>query len=86
MENNRQLESVSLECRKKLGMTGVESVDGFTLQTLSLTVNGQKVKISGESIKITSFNKDSGCLSAEGNFYEIKYNAKKQPLIKRLFK
>ena len=86
MENNNQLETVTLECRKRLSMTGVESVDGFSLQAINLTVNGQKVKISGEGIKITAFNKASGNFSAEGNFNEIKYNAKKQPLIKRIFK
>lgn len=72
--------------RKKLNMTGVESVDGFTEQFLSLTVAGGKVRISGEGIKITAYNKATGALSAEGTFGEIKYSKKAVSLIKKLFK
>ena len=42
--------------------------------------------INGENIKITAYNKANGNLNADGNFYEIKYNVKKKPLIKRIFK
>lgn len=67
-------------------MTGVETVDGFSEQSLKLTVNGNKVTVNGNGIKITAFNKATGNLSADGDFYEIKYGGKKPPLVKRLFK
>lgn len=87
MSNNQmEIDKLLLEGRKKLSMTGVDSVDGFTEQVLNLTVNGNKVKISGENIKITSYNKTQGTLNADGMFSEIKYNQKKAPLVKRLFK
>ena len=89
MENKNQqtdLEKAVIEGRKKLSMTKVETVDGFTEQSLKLTVAGSKVFIVGENIKITAFNKTSGNLTAEGEFFEIKYNRKKVPVIKRLFK
>ncbi len=87
MPNNQtEIDKVLIEGRKKLSMTGVDSVDGFTEQMLNLTVNGSKVKVSGENIKITAYNKEQGILNAEGVFNEIKYNAKKVPLVKRLFK
>ena len=88
MPNNNQMEidKVLLEGRKKLSMTGVDTVDGFTEQILNLTVSGCKVKISGENIKITAYNKATGTLNADGVFNEIKYNSKKVPLVKRLFK
>lgn len=72
--------------RKRLAMSGVEAVDGFSEQQLRLTVSGIKVKITGEKIKITAFNKATGTLMADGVFNEIKYNAAKTPLIKRVFK
>lgn len=72
--------------RKRLSMSGVESVDGFTEQTLNLTVAGNKVKISGEGIKITAFNNGTGILCADGNFTEIRYAHKSVPVLKRLFK
>ena len=81
-----EAEKLILEARKKLSMTGVETVDGFSEQSLKLTVSGNKVIICGENIKITAFNKSTGNLSAEGTFTEIKYNHKKTPFIKRLFK
>ena len=67
-------------------MCGVQSVDGYSEQTLNLTVAGVRVKISGEKIKITAFNKATGTLVADGTFAEIKYNAVKPPILKRLFK
>lgn len=85
-QNAIEAEKVILEARKKLSMTGVEAVDGFSEQSLKLTVAGNKVIIVGENIKITAFNKNTGNLSAEGTFTEIKYNHKKTPFIKRLFK
>ena len=82
----KEADKLILEGRKTLQMTGVESVDGFTEQALRLTVNGCRVQILGENIKITAYNKGIGNLTADGNFFEIKYNYKKAPLIKRIFK
>ena len=81
-----EVEKFILEGRKRLSMTGVEAVDSFSEESLKLTVSGSKVFIFGENIKITAFNKSSGNLSAEGVFNEIKYNKKRLPLVKRLFK
>ena len=79
-------DKVILEGRKKLSMTGVQTVDGFSEQCLRLTVSGNKVIVNGENIKITAFNKSTGNLTAEGVVNEIKYTHKKQPVLKRLFK
>lgn len=86
MQEQGTCDKLELECRKKLAMSGVETVDGFTEQSLNLTVAGEKVRISGDSIKITSYNKGTGNLTADGKFYEIKYTRKKEPIAKRLFK
>ena len=80
------IDKLILEDKKRLTMTGVSNVDGFSEQTLKLTVRNEKVVINGENIKITSYNKDMGSLIAEGDFYEIKYNVKKHPILKKLFK
>ena len=86
MQNQVETESLILEDRKRLSLTGVESVDGFSETLLKLTINKSKVEIKGASIKITAFNKSSGNLSATGSFTDIRFNAKKQPLLKRIFK
>lgn len=86
MQENKELDRVQLEGRKHLSMTGVESVDGFSEQQIKLSVNGSKVVIFGENIKITSFNKGTGNLTAEGLISSLKYDFKKPPLIKRILK
>lgn len=86
MENQLNNDKLEILGRKRLAMCGVETVDGFSEQTLNLTVSGVKVKITGEKIKITAFNKATGTLTADGVFNEIKYGAKKTPLLKRIFK
>ena len=79
-------QKILLEDKKRLSMTGVETVDGFTENQLKLTVQKNKVEIKGENIKITAFNKASGTLLAEGVFNEIKFGKTSQPFFKRLFK
>ncbi len=87
MPNNiNESDKLSLEGRKKLTMSGVDAVDGFTDQALRLTVGGSKVVIQGENLKITSYNKATGALSADGTICEIKYVGKKAPFLKRVFK
>ena len=79
-------EKLVLEARKYLSLCGVQTVDGFNEQTIRLTVNGSKVVVVGNNLKITAFNKANGNLIAEGEFNEIKYSHKKLPIVKRIFK
>ena len=79
-------EKILLEGRRKLQMTCVEAVDGFSEQTLKISVKGNKVIITGKNLKITAFSKESGNLSAEGEITDVKYGGEKQPFIKRIFK
>ena len=85
-ENTNLQERLVLDARKSISLSAVETVDGFNEQMLKLTVNGNKMQILGENIKITAFNKANGNLCAQGDFYEIKYFHQKQPLVKRIFK
>ena len=50
-----EMDTLVLDGRKKLNMTCVETVDGFSEQNIKLTVKGNKVGIFGENIKITIF-------------------------------
>ncbi len=86
MQNQTEADKLVLEGRKKLSMTGVESVNSFSENFLKLSVAGKTVSVTGENIKIDVFNKATGSLSATGLFNEIKYNVQKQPFIKRIFK
>ena len=86
MQENKEPNRVVLEGRKRLFLTGVESVDAFSDEQVKLSINGEKMLITGDNIKITSFNKGTGNLSAEGNFVLFRYDYKKQSIVKRIFK
>ncbi len=85
-ENVTSQEKLVLDARKTISISAVETVDGFNEQMLKLTVNGSKMQILGENIKIIAFNKANGNLCAQGDIFEIKYSRQKQPLMKRIFK
>ena len=85
-ENTNLQEKLVLDARKNISLSSVETVDGFNEQMLKLTVNGTKLQILGDNIKITAFNKANGNLCAQGDFYEIRYSRQKQPIVKRIFK
>ena len=86
MQNLIENEVLTLENQKRIVLTSVLSVDGFSPENLKLTVNGKKVVITGNNIKITSFNKSSGDFRAEGDFVKISYEGKKIPVLKKIFK
>ena len=75
-----------LEGRKRLTITGVSSVEGFSDKYIKLVVNGSKAIVSGNNIKITGYNKGTGTLTADGEFTLINYAKDNGPMLKRLFK
>lgn len=85
-QNGTNVEKLIIENRKHLSISCVQSVDSFNEQCLKLTVNGNKLQILGQGIKISAFNKVNGNFCAEGEFYELRYFNKKLPVIKRIFK
>ena len=85
MQNEQ--DKLELLGRKRLALSAVDAVDGYSEQSLKITlIGGITVRINGAKIKITSFSKSSGNLTAEGEFSEIRYGGTKTPFIKRLFK
>ena len=75
-----------LENRKRLSLTGVTSVDGFSEKQLNLTLSKDKLKILGENIKITAYNKASGNLSADGTFIEFRFSGANKSIMRKIFK
>lgn len=87
MEENVQerQESALIEQQKKITMTGVAGVDGFTPREIRLTLESGRAVIAGEGLKIVSFSKANGNFSAIGKIYGIRFFAKHEKLTKRLF-
>ncbi len=71
---------LTIEQRKKITLSGVESVDAFSEERLLLTVAGQRVTIEGSNLKILAFSQGSGSFSASGEVRLVKYGSGKGKL------
>lgn len=81
------MHALSLEEQKKLVITDVKEVAYFTEKEIRvLLMNGGKVDILGEELKISAFNNQSGAFAALGKVRAIKYLGKQESFVKRLFK
>ncbi|MDE7158127.1 MAG: YabP/YqfC family sporulation protein [Clostridiales bacterium] len=86
MQNETVQSILTIEQQKRISMTGVSSVDGFSETVISLTVNGKKVTISGTHLKVLSFSQGSGNFSASGEVTSVKYGGAKGKALQKLFK
>ncbi len=86
MQNETISSVLTIEQQKKITMTGVDSVDGFSESEIKLTVNGKRVTISGAGLKVLAFSKGSGNFSASGEVSAVKYGGAKGKTLQRLFK
>ena len=73
-------------CRNKGTLTGIEKVISSNAETLNLVSACGALVVSGTGLKILRFNAADGTLEFEGEVTGLKYAAKKQPLLMRLFK
>ncbi len=77
---------ISVEQRKKVSATAIDSVDAFSDRQMILSFAGGRIFITGERLKIVNFSKSSGAFSATGEISCVKYAAKGVGLGKKLFK
>lgn len=75
MQENRHL--VTIEQRKNISVSGVESVAAFSEVKIVLTlVGGEKMHVAGSGLKITGFSKTNGTFTAEGTVSGVSYGGK----------
>ena len=86
MQNENVQSILTIEQQKKITLTGVNSVDGFSETEINLTVCGKKMKISGAHLKVLAFSQGSGNFSASGEVNLVKYGGAKGKFFQRLFK
>ncbi len=86
MQNETAQSVLTIEQQKKITMTGVESVDAFSDTSISLTVNGKKVSVTGIGLKVLAFSKGSGDFSASGGVSAVKFAGAKGKALQKLFK
>lgn len=75
MQENRHL--VTIEQRKTISVSGVESVAAFSEVKIVLAlVGGEKMHVAGSGLKITGFSKTNGTFTAEGTVSGVSYGGK----------
>lgn len=67
--------TLQIDQRKKITMTGVESVQSFSPREIQLVVSGGKLVVTGSEMKVTAFSKASGDFAAVGKIDGVRYNA-----------
>lgn len=69
--------NVTIEQKKSICVSGVESVCAFSEVKIILLLNGgERMYVVGSNLKITSFSKTSGSFTAEGNVSGVSYGGK----------
>lgn len=85
------MQSLVLENKEILNVTGVEGVDNFNDETVVLITTKGRLTIKGENLAISKLNVDEGKLMVKGIinslvFSEYEGQREKVSLVKRLFK
>lgn len=77
MQENNNRHSVSIEQRKMITVSGVESVAAFSEVKIALVLlGGEKMYVAGTNLKITGFSKANGTFTAEGSVSGVSYGGK----------
>ena len=87
-ENSIVNQSIIIENRKQISLTGVSECLGFDEETLLLDTKLGKLTVKGTGLHILNFNTETGELSAEGRIHAIGYtqNDAKNGFFGRLFR
>ena len=64
---------LTLEGRKKLSVTGVENVEGFSDTTVTLDTNMGRMVIKGENLHICKLDVSDGCFALDGKVNSMEY-------------
>ena len=73
-----QQQTLTLENRRKLRMTGVSDVESFSDLVIVADTGLGKVTVKGEGLKISRLNIEDGELAVEGKINSIEYPKKKE--------
>ena len=78
MQNNENNEHiVNIERRKRITVSGVESVVAFSeIKIVLMLLGGERVFVVGTGLKITGFSKTNGVFTAEGSVSGVSYGGK----------
>ncbi len=82
-----EVHTLSIENQKRIQISSVAEVNGFSDKEIRVTLaSGVKISVSGQDMKITHFQKESGQFVADGQILGVKYHGAGQSFLKRLVK
>ncbi len=89
--DDKTIQSLVLENKELLNVTGVEGVDNFNDETVVLITSKGKLTIKGEKLNISKLNVEEGKLMVKGIINSLIYSEyegqrEKVSLVKKLFK
>lgn len=89
--DDKIIQSLVLENKEILNVTGVEGVDNFNDETVVLITSKGKLTIKGGKLNISKLNVEEGKLMVKGTinsliFSEYEGQREKLSLVKKLFK
>ncbi len=85
------VQTLTLENRERLGITGVERVENFNDENVTLSTNKGRLNIKGKNISISKLNVDEGKIFVNGRIDSLLYSEnsadkEKVGLIKKIFR
>lgn len=78
--------TLTLTNRAHLSISGVEKVNSVSEVNINLNVSGSTLIITGSGLQVLKLDVDGGLLKVSGLIDSIRYNQKKESLLKRVFK
>ncbi len=79
-------QSVFLENRNRLNVTGVNDVLGFDDETVLMDTELGQLTVKGQNLKVLSFTVETQSISVEGNIAALVYTlSNRKSALKRLF-
>lgn len=88
--DEKTVQSLLLENKEILNVTGVESVDNFNDETVVLLTSKGKLTIKGQKLNISKLNVDEGKLVVRGLINSMTFSENEQKekigLVRRIFK
>ncbi|WP_326908142.1 sporulation protein YabP [Sedimentibacter sp. MB31-C6] len=89
--DEKTVQSILLENKETLNVTGVENVDNFNDEVVVLITLKGKLTIKGEKLNISKLNVDEGKLIVKGTINSLIYSdyegqKEKVSLVKKLFR
>ena len=86
MEEILSNHKIILDSRKSLQMTGIQKVESTNNNQIVCVAMGCPLIITGKNMHIKKLDVSSGIVDVEGQIDSIKYEQKKQPFLKRIFR